>query len=147
MLNQIEHKVLETDLDCPPNHRKVKLPELHKNFEEFWAWEFKWIYRNEFSKDFSVVPVFYLKPSCKPPLGDCNMQVFLSQVESEIFKENQNSLHYFKISKKEWRALRSLAKGRSIFIKKADKGSCVAMWDRWDCIKVTEKQLVNSTFP
>ena len=49
------------------------------------------------------------------------MQVFLSQVESEIFKENQNSLHYFKISKKEWRALRSLAKGRSIFIKKADK--------------------------
>ena len=37
MLSQIEHKVLETDLDCPPNYRKVKLPELHKNFEEFWA--------------------------------------------------------------------------------------------------------------
>ena len=34
---------------------------------------------------------------------------------------------------------------RSIVIKKADKGSCVVVWDRWDYVKEAEKQLGDST--
>ena len=41
--------------------------------------------------------------------------------------------------------MRSLAKDRSIVIEKADKGSCVVVWDRWDYIKEAEIQLGNST--
>ena len=37
--------------------------------------------------------------------------------------------------------MRALANGRSIVIKKADKGSCVVVWDRNDYIAEAEKQL------
>ena len=52
---------------------------------------------------------------------------------------------YSNLSQEEWRAVRSLADDRSIVIKKADKGSCDVVWDRWDYIKEAEKQLGNST--
>ena len=37
--------------------------------------------------------------------------------------------------------MRSLANNRSIVIKKADKGSCVVVWDCEDYIAEAEKQL------
>ena len=39
--------------------------------------------------------------------------------------------------------MRSLADERSIVIKKADKGSCVVVWDRFDYVKEAEKQLAD----
>ena len=105
----------------------------------------KWNFRNEPSQDFSVTPAFARKSSWKPPLGHPNLEVFLSQVESELFIETQDSLRYSNLSQEEWRAVRSLADDRSIVIKKADKGSCVVVWDRWDYIKEAEKQLGDST--
>ena len=41
--------------------------------------------------------------------------------------------------------VRALADDRSIVIKKADKGPCVVVWDRWDYVKDAEKQLGDST--
>ena len=105
----------------------------------------KWNFRNEPSQGFSVAPAFTHKSSWKPPLGHPNLEVFLSQVESELFKETQDSLRYSNLSQGEWRAVRSLADDRSIVIKKADKGSCVVVWDRWDYVKEAEKQLGDST--
>ena len=55
------------------------------------------------------------------------------------------SLGYSNFSKKEWQSLRPLADGRNIFIKKADKGSCVVVWDRKDYIAEAEKQLNNKS--
>ena len=43
--------------------------------------------------------------------------------------------------KEEWQAIRYLADHRSIVIKKADKGSCVVVWDRDDYLSEAEKQL------
>ena len=37
--------------------------------------------------------------------------------------------------------MRSLADDRSIVIKKADKGSCIVVWDRNDYLREAEKQL------
>ena len=37
--------------------------------------------------------------------------------------------------------MRTLADDRTIVIKKADKGSCVVVWDRNDYVKEAEKQL------
>ena len=39
--------------------------------------------------------------------------------------------------------MRSQANDRNIVIKKADKGSCVVIWDRNDYIAEAEKQLSN----
>ena len=104
----------------------------------------KWNFRNEPSQDFSVTPAFACKSSWKPPLGHPNLEVFLSQVETEVFIETQDSLSYSNFSQEEWRAVRSLVGDRSIVVKKADKGSCVVVWDRWDYIKEEEKQLGDS---
>ena len=133
-------QVLEKGLDFPPTQRKINEPELRKDFEEFCrCMRTKWNFRNEPSQDFSVTPVFARKSSWKPPLGHPNLEVFLSQVESEPFIETQDSLRHSNLSQEEWRAVRSLADDRSIVIKKPDKGSCVVVWDRWDYIKEARK--------
>ena len=44
-------------------------------------------------------------------------------------------------SKEEWEGLRWLADDKSIVVKQADKGSCVVVWCRDDCIKEANKQL------
>ena len=54
-------------------------------------------------------------------------------------------MRYSNLSQEEWRAVRSLPDDRSIVVKKAEKSSCVAVWDRWDNIKKAEKQLRDST--
>ena len=49
------------------------------------------------------------------------------------------------MSKEEWQAMRNLAEDRSIVIKLADKGSCVAVWDREDYLAEGYKQLSDSS--
>ena len=74
-------------------------------------------------------------------MGHPNIEVLLSKIEQEIFKEVQSPLGYSNLSKEEWKAVRSLANDRNTVIKKADKGSCVVIWDRSDYIMEAEKQL------
>ena len=50
------------------------------------------------------------------------------------------------MSREEWPAVRSLADDRSIVIKKADKGSCVVVWDRNDYLLEAERQLSDTKF-
>ena len=103
---------------------------MRKDFEEFCrCMRTKWNFRNELSQDFSEVPAFACKSSWTPPLGHPNLEVFLSQVESELLKEIQRDPPW------------SLADDRSIVIKKADKSTCVVVLDRWGYIKEAEKQL------
>ena len=58
---------------------------------------------------------------------------------------SKTTLGYSNFSKEEWQSLRSLAGDRNIVIKKADKGSCVVVWDRNDYIAEAEKQLNNKS--
>ena len=69
-------------------------------------------------------------------MGHPNVEVFLSQIKHEIFKEVQSPLRYSNLSKQEWKAVHSLANDRNIVI-----GSCVVIWDRSNCIMEVEKQL------
>ena len=43
--------------------------------------------------------------------------------------------------KNEWDVIRSLADYRNIVIKRADKGSCVVIWDRNDYLLEADKKL------
>ena len=83
-------------------------------------------------------PFFSPKCNWKPPEGHPNLQVFLSQIENELFKMVETPLCYSNLSKEEWEAVRTLADDRNIVIKKADKGSCVVIWDRNDYITDAE---------
>ena len=141
-LTEEEIKVLEKCLDFAPIQRKVNEPELRHDFENFCRrMRIKWHFRNETSDNFSERPAFSPKSSWKPPLGHPNLDVFLSQVENELFEITKEPTRYSNLSQEEWRSIRTLADDRSIVIKKADKGSGIAVWDRADYLREAEKQL------
>ena len=101
----------------------------------------KWYFRNEISENFSEVPAISPKSSWKPPQGHPNLEVYLSQVENELFRIVDEPIRYSNLSKEEWVAMRAFADDRSLVIKKADKGSCIVVWDRNDYLREAEKQL------
>ena len=101
----------------------------------------EWHFRNEPSGNVSERPAFSHKSSWKPPLGHPNLEFFSSQVENELFEITKEPTRYSNLSQEEWRAIRTLADDRSIVIKKADKGSCIVVWDRADYLRGAEKQL------
>ena len=103
----------------------------------------KWHFRNEPTSDFSIIPGFVLKSVWKPPKGHPNLEVFLSQTESDLLKAIERPRGYFNLSKEERDAVRSLADDRNIVIKTADKGSCLVIWDRNNFVKEAEIQLSN----
>ena len=90
-----------------------------------------------------VNPAFSPKSNWKPPEGHPNLEVFLSQIENELFKTVETPLSYSNLSKEEWEAVRTLADDRNIVIKKTDKGSRVVIWDRNDYITEADSQLEN----
>ena len=101
----------------------------------------KWYFRNEPTSSFSEHLSFKPKPSWKPPKGNPSLELFLSQIEKELFEVSKSNLGYSNFSKEEWQCIRLLANDRSIIIKKADKGLCVVVWDHEDYIAEVSKQL------
>ena len=85
----------------------------------------KLYFLNEPSESFSNKPAFSPKSNWKPYVGHPNLEVFLSQIENELFKIVKTPLGYSNLYKEEWVAIRTLADDRNIVTKKADKGSCV----------------------
>ena len=98
-------------------------------------------FRNEITPNFSEVPAFRPKFAWNPPKRHPNFEVFLNEVEKELFTVVNSKLGYPNLSKEDWKAMRTLADDRTIVIKKTDKESCVVVQDRNDYIKETEKQL------
>ena len=122
VLTEAEIKVLEKGLDYAPIQNKVNEPELRSDFEEFCRrMRLKWYFRNDPTPDFSEKPSFTPKSSWKPPTGHPNLEVFLSELEKQIFKIVDSKLGYSNFSKEEWQAMRALADDRSIVIKKLTK--------------------------
>ena len=122
--------------------RRINEPELRSDFGEFWRrmW-IKWHFCNEPTLDFSEKTAFHTKSSWNSPKGDPHLKVFLSRVEEELFTVIERRVKHSNLSQEGWKAIRSLADDRNIVIKKAQKDSCVIIWDRNDYITEAEKQL------
>ena len=103
--------------------------------------------QNEPLEDFSDKPAFRPKPSWKPLPDHSGLELFLSQIEKDIFENlvKDSTPITLNMTKEERDALRVLADDRSIAIKKADKGPCVVVWCRDDYIKEAENQLKHNT--
>lgn len=85
----------------------------------------KWCFRNEQTQisNFSETPAF------SPKFSASHLNFLLQ---------------YFNFSHEEWKIIRFLAKDRSIITKKADKGSCVVVWNRADYSKEAEEQMAKN---
>ena len=106
----------------------------------------KCFFRNEPTSQFSEVPAFSPKSSWKLPKGHPKLEVFLSQMEKEIFKMSFDNLKYSNTSKEDWQEVIALADDHTIVIKWADEGSCVIAWDRMDYLLEAKKQLSDRNF-
>ena len=92
----------------------------------------KWHFRDEISENFSETPAFRPKSVWKLPKGYASLEVFLSRLEKELFSDDISESMQSHLSAEEWKALRSLAADKTIVVKRADKGSSVVVWDRFD---------------
>ena len=72
----------------------------------------KWYFSDEPTLYFSEQPPFSPNSSWSPPSGQPNLEVFLSQIEHELFRILHKSLTYSNLTKEEWQAIRSLADDR-----------------------------------
>jgi len=143
-LTNTEIKVLDKGLDFAPIQNKINEPELRKDFESFARlMRIRWHFRNHADNNSNTQEKHTPKSAWKPPLAHPNVEVFLKEIEKELLKIPKKSLPYSNLSKSEWQAVRSLADDRNLVIKKADKGSCVVVWDRDDYLLEASQQLEN----
>ena len=90
----------------------------------------KWHFRNKPLYNFSKISAFGPKSSWKPSSGHPNLEVFLSSVEQELFKDIEIPLRYSNLSSEEWGGIRSLANDRSIVKKGRQRFSCSSLGHR-----------------
>ena len=91
------------------------------------------------TENLSKAPAFRVKSNwnlAKHPA----VEIFLSKLETEISSVLPGTTLKYNISKEEWLTMRGLTEARDITIKRADKGSCVVVWDREDQIAEADKQ-------
>ena len=86
VLSDAEIRVLEKGLDYAPIQTKMNEPELIHDFNDFCRrMRLKWHFPDELNT-FSEIPAFRPKSTWVPPKGHPCLEVFLSQVEAELFK-------------------------------------------------------------
>ena len=142
VLSETEIKVLEKGLDYAPIQKKINESELRKGFSEFCRrMRNKWYFRNESTPQFGEVPCCKTKSSWRPPNGHPALEIFLSKVGKDLFDSCKKQQTYSNFNSEEWKVMCSLADNRNLVIKKADKRSCVVVWDRNDYLMEAEKQL------
>ena len=101
VLTDTEIKVLGKGLDFAPVQKKLNETELRSDFNEFCRiMRLKWHFWDE-SENFIEVSVFTPKYRWQPPQGHPCLEVFLSQVENELFELPKTDTKYSNPSREE----------------------------------------------
>ena len=85
--------------------------------------------------------IFESKSTWNPPKGAPALELFLSQTEKDMLSILPGKATNYNLSKEEYLTMCSLQNDRSGFLKPAEKGSVVVIWDRNDYLKEAERQL------
>ena len=94
ILTDTEINILEKGLDFAPIQNKINKPDLRKDFEEFCRrMRIKWYFHYEISENVSEKPAFTPKSKWKPPKGHPSLEIFLSQIEKELFELAESPLN------------------------------------------------------
>ena len=110
-------------------HKKLNEPELRRDIKDFChSMRLKWY--------FSELSSFSPKSSWRPQASHLILEVFISV---EMFRIPDKNLTCSSLNQEEWQNIRSLADDRSIVLNKYDKGSCVVVWDRYNCLSEAQK--------
>ena len=134
--------MLEKGLDFAPIQRKINEPELRQDFADFFRrMHTKSFFINEPTPQFSTMNKFPPNSTRKPPKAHRKLEFFVSQLKNEIFKFLFENLRHSNPSKEEWETIGALADDLTIVIEKADKDSCVVVWNRTDYLLEAEKKL------
>ena len=124
LLSKTEIRVLSKDLQFVPTSFKIDEVDLRKDCNGFSRrMRNKWHFSDNVTAEFR------------------DLELFLSQIEKELFEYVPQKLWKHNLSKIGWLALKTLTEDNSIVIKPADKGSCVVVWDRDDYLAEGYSQL------
>ena len=105
----------------PPSF--INESDLKRDFEDFARKiRCKWYFRNDVTESFSQLPAFRNKSNWNPPKGHSTLEMFLSQLEGDIFSVLPGNTSSYNLTKNEWLAMRGLAENRSIIITLAPNG-------------------------
>ena len=80
------------------------------------------------------MPAFSPPSRWTPLIRDAQLEFYLSKIENELLKINEDEKNYPNLSKEERSTLQNLTKDKNI-IKPADKESAIVIWDREDYFK------------
>ena len=146
VLTETEIGVFERDFGFVPRPDLINEENLRRDLNDFSRkMRCKWYFRNEPSDHFCEVHAFKPKSAWKPPAGHAFVEFFLSKLEGELLSFLPGKPQSYNLSKEEWQTMRNLAEDRLIIIKPADKGSCIAVWNREDYLTERYKQLNNNS--
>ena len=90
-----------------PIQKSINEPELRKDFVDFSRrMRIRWNFRDQSSEEFSDKTAFRPKSNWKPPPSHPGLELFLIQLEKEIFNDLLNDSMSIKsnMSKEEWEA-------------------------------------------
>ena len=120
--------------------------DLKRDFEEFARKiRCKLYFRNDITEGYiSLLPAFRSKSSWNPPKEHPALEMFLSQLERDIFSVFPGNTASYNLTKNEWFAMRGLAED-SIIIKPVDRWSCVVVWARTEYLAEAENHLSDSS--
>ena len=90
----------------------------------------KMYYKTEPTPAFSEKPLFKVLSNWTPPIGDAELELYLSEIEDILLNLNESGKSYPNLTKDEREALHSLMYDDQIIIKPADKCSAVVAWSK-----------------
>ena len=129
-----------------PTPSFINKSDLKRDFEDFaQKMRCKWYFKNDVTEIFSQLPAFQNKCNWNPPKEQPALEIFLSQIEGDIFSVLPGNTSSYKLTKNEWLVMRGLVEDRRIIIKPADKGSCIVVWDQADYLAEAENHLSDSS--
>ena len=123
-----------------PSANKIDRAKLKRELEEYGRkLRLMWHFRND-ERTFTAEK-FRPKSSFNPRNKDAITETYLSCLEERLLDVETPSKGYNNLTKDECDALCGLKDDPSVIIKRADKCSVVAVWDREDYLKEAYKQL------
>ena len=86
VLSELEIEVLGKGLGFSPTPSLINEADLKRDFADFLRkMRCKWHFRNDISENFSKTPAFRTKSTWNPPQGHLALEMFLSQMEANVF--------------------------------------------------------------
>ena len=124
---------------CGPTPKQFNKALLREELENFGRkLRLKCFFLND-QRQFNI-NLFKQKSKFNPAKNDAAIEFYLSRLEEKILSLDQK-ISYSNLTKEGRNALYCLRDDTSIIIKKAAKGSSVAVWDRKDYLAEAKKQL------